>query len=89
MAASTWTRGAASSEAPMVLSARRSSSAPVTALRTRRTVPHFSASASSRQSSGTAGMSVRWIDVPGPCRSSHASSMVKGRIGASQAVRWP
>ena len=51
--------GAASSEAPMRLAARSTSSAPVTTRRTRRTLRHFSASLSSRQVFGTSGNSSR------------------------------
>ena len=69
---------------------RSISSAPVTTRRTARTFRHFSASASSRQSPGISGNCRRCTESFSPGkRFSHASSMVKQSIGASQAVSAP
>ena len=70
------------------LCARSISSAPVTTRRTRRTLRHFSASASSRQDAGISGNSFemhRDASSPDSARS-HASSAVKDSIGASQVT---
>src|SRR5882724_2309796 len=58
----TYTSGDASSEEPMFLAARSTSSAPVTTRRTLRMVSHFAASASSRNASKLSGNSVRCTD---------------------------
>src|ERR1700704_1364258 len=58
----TYTSGDASSEEPMFLAARSTSSAPVTTRRTLRMVSHFVASASSRNVSKLSGNSVRCTD---------------------------
>src|SRR6266851_2702261 len=58
----TYTSGDASSEEPMFLAARSTSSAPVTTRRTLRMVSHFAASASSRNVSKLSGNSVRCTD---------------------------
>src|SRR5712664_725788 len=58
----TYTSGDASSEEPMFLAARSTSSAPVTTRRTLRMVSHFAASASSRNASKLSGNSARCTD---------------------------
>src|SRR5882724_6822591 len=58
----TYTSGDASSEEPMFLAARSTSSAPVTTRRTLRMVSHFAASALSRNASKLSGNSVRCTD---------------------------
>src|SRR5712664_94424 len=58
----TYTSGDASSEEPMFLAARSTSSAPVTTRRTLRMVSHFAASASSRNASKPSGNSTRCTD---------------------------
>ena len=62
----TWTTGAASRLAPMRLSRRSTSSAPVTTRRTRRMASHFAARAASCQSRGVAGKSTRWTELSSP-----------------------
>ena len=84
----TWTIGAASRLAPMRLSRRSTSSAPVTTRRARRMPSHFAARAASCQSRGVSGKSTRWTELSSPGkRASQTSSMVKGSIGASQVTR--
>ena len=70
----------------MRLSRRSTSSAPVTTRRTRRmSLPLRGRAAASSQSAGVSGKSTRWTELSSPGkRSSQTSSMVKGRIGASQ-----
>src|SRR5882757_11557474 len=80
----TYTSGDASSEEPMFLAARSTSSAPVTTRRTSRMISHFAASASSRKASNPSGNSVRCTDGSASGRYiRHASSVVKLSTGAS------
>ena len=76
--------GEASSDEPMRLAARSSSSAPVTTRRTLRMISHFAASASSRNGCRPSGNSVRCTDgsASGLYRR-HASSVVNDSTGAS------
>src|SRR5712664_408912 len=62
LSSETYTSGDASSEEPMFLAARSTSSAPVTTRRTLRMVSHFAASASSRNASKPPGNSTRCTD---------------------------
>ena len=69
--------------------ARASSRAPVTTRRISRILLHFAASASSFQEAGRVGMT-RKCTLSSPSlngRARQASSAVKHRMGASQAVR--
>ena len=76
--------GEASSEEPIFLAARSSSSAPVTTRRTSRMVSHFFASFSSRNFSKPSGNSVRCTEgLSFGLYIAQASSQVKLRIGAS------
>jgi hypothetical protein len=83
------TTGCACRLAPIFLSARASSNAPVTTRRISRTLSHLAASASSRQLAGVAGW-VRRCTLASPSaqgRARHASSAVKTSTGASQEIR--
>src|SRR5579871_3029426 len=76
--------GEASSEEPIFLAARSSSSAPVTTRLTSRMVLHFAASFSSRNDSKPSGNNVRCTDALSfGLYMPQASSEVKLRIGAS------
>src|SRR3569833_4596142 len=76
--------GDASSDEPMFLAARSSSSAPVTTRRTLRIVSHFAASLSARKPSRSTGNSGRCTDGSASGRyMRQPSSEVKLRIGAS------
>src|SRR6185312_10614931 len=78
--------GSASSEEPIFLSARASSSAPVTTRRNSRMRFHFSTSAVSVQAAGAAKKSCRWTLSSAPKRVVQTSSMVKHRMGAYQVT---
>ena len=88
-ASATWTTGAASRLAPMRLSRRSISSAPVTTRRTRRMPSHFAARRGVVPvARGGGEVDCRWTELSSPGkRASQTSSMVKGSIGASQVTR--
>jgi len=72
----------------MTLFVRSTSNAPFTTRRTERTVAHFAANSASRHALGVSGMSVRWTELSSPGkRSSHSSSQVNTKMGASHVVR--
>src|ERR1035438_847484 len=76
--------GEASSDEPIFLAARSSSSAPVTTRRTLRMVSHFAASASSRNLPKPSGNRARCTEGPeAGLYICHASSQVKLKTGAS------